>query len=88
MKPSSEGRTTRETRVTDLTRSNVTETDQASLQNMITDDARSRLDSISKSYFDPSSILRPQTVDFESSLLKLSDNDERLRTKVAQALAY
>lgn len=47
---------------------------------------RSKLDVISKSYYAPSSILRPQTVDFEASVMKLSDNDERLRNQIDMAL--
>ena len=62
-----------------------TDTDHASLEMT---DARSKLDFISKSYFDPSLLLQPQVVDFESTQLKLSDNDERLSAKVAQALFH
>ena len=48
--------------------------------------ARSRLDDISKSYNAPSSILRPKTVDFEASIMKMSDNDERLKVQIEKAL--
>lgn len=50
------------------------------------DTPRSKLDVISKSYHAPSSILRPKTVDFEASVMKLSDNDERLRAQIEVAL--
>ena len=40
---------------------------------------RSRIADINKSYNAPSTILRPKTVDFEASVMKLSDNDERLK---------
>ena len=40
---------------------------------------RSKIVDISKSYNAPSTILRPKTVDFEASVVKMTDNDERLK---------
>ena len=48
--------------------------------------ARSRLDEISRSYMAPSRILRNDTVAFDASVMKLSDNEERLRVQVELAL--
>ena len=48
---------------------------------------RSRLAATSKSYYAPSTILRPKTVDFEASVMKLGDNEERLREEFYKALA-
>lgn len=47
---------------------------------------RSRLDTISKSYLAPSTILRPKTVDFEQTVMKLGDNEERLKNEIEIAL--
>ena len=47
---------------------------------------RSRLDDISKSYNAPSTILRPKTVDFEASVMRLGENDERLKKEIEKAL--
>lgn len=48
--------------------------------------ARSRLDEISRSYMAPSRILRGDTVAFDTSVMKLTDNEERLRIQVEIAL--
>lgn len=39
---------------------------------------RSHLDEITQSFSAPSAILQPTNVDFEASVMRLSDNDERL----------
>ena len=48
--------------------------------------ARSRLDEISRSYHAPSTILRAEHVAYEASVMKLTDNEERLRSQVELAL--
>ena len=47
---------------------------------------RSKLEELSKSYMAESKVIKQQQVDFNSSVMKLSDNDERLREEVAKAL--
>lgn len=40
---------------------------------------RSKLEEISKSYNAESTVLRPKTIDFDAAVMRLTDNDERLR---------
>lgn len=60
--------------------------DETHTDEEVNNSPRSRLDDISKSYNAPSTILRPKTVDFEASVMKLSDNDERLKVQIELAL--
>ena len=47
---------------------------------------RSKLEELSRSYMGNSKIIKPSEVDFNSTVMKLSDNDERLREEVTKAL--
>ena len=48
--------------------------------------AASRLDVISRSYHAPSTILKAEHVAYDTSVMKLTDNEERLRGQIELAL--
>ena len=61
------------------------------VNNSIVDDdndysPRSKIEELSRSYLGEPKVIKPHKVDYESTVMKLSDNDERLREAVAKAL--
>ena len=47
---------------------------------------RSKLEELSKSYYGEPKVIKPRQIDYGTTVMKLSDNDERLREEVAKAL--
>ena len=47
---------------------------------------RSKLEELSRSYMGDPKVIKPSEIDYNSTVMKLSDNDERLREEIAKAL--